>query len=382
MNRNRLSFALATACLAATPVAHAGVDLGTIAGSETSFEGMIQTDGYWYDSDIANLDADAGDGSDTDFGLRRAELVLKGKGPGGFDWTVAYDASGDGKFLDAFGRYRFGGRLAPYLQVGQFKQPIGLEELSSSKNNDFIAKALVTNTFAVSRRLGIGSGIGGDDWGLAASLFTRELTRDRAHGGGYGLRGWWAPVNGDGNVLHLGVSRVDHDTDADTLRLRARPGADMANRLVDTGSLTDTDRVATTGFEALWMRGPLKLQGEYMRSRVSRVGGAGDFTGTGGYASALWNLTGESWGYKGGTPSTPTAAEPHKGLWQLGVRYDRLDLDDGTTLGGTLDTLTTGVNWYWREHFKVALNYVDVSSDRGGVADDPSIIEARVQLHW
>ncbi len=382
MKHDRLTLALAAACALAAPAAHAGIDLGTVAGSELSFEGMVQTDGYWYDSDVRDLDADAGDGSDTDFGLRRAELVLKGKGPGRFDWTIGYDASGDGKFLDAYGRYRFGGGLAPHLQVGQFKQPNSMEELSSTKNNDFIAKALVTNTFAVGRRLGVGSGISGDDWGLAGSMFSRELTRDRAHGVGYGVRGWWAPVNGDGNLLHLGVSHVDHDTDADSLRRRARPGADMANRLVDTGTFTDADRVATTGFEALWARGPVKLQGEYMRSQVSRLGAAGDFTGTGGYVSGVWNLTGEDWGYKGGVPATPKAAEPGKGLWQVGLRYDTLDLDDGPVAGGAIDTLTAGVNWYWQKNLKFALNYVKVSSDRAGVADDPSIIEARVQLHW
>lgn len=382
MKHNVLFLALlATLGVLAAPAARA-TDLGEVAGSKVSFEGLVQTDGYWYDSDVAGLDADPGDGSDTDFGLRRAELVLKGKGPGAFDWTIGYDASGDGKFLDAYGRYKFGGGFSPYLQVGQFKQPNSMEELSSTKNNDFIAKALITNTFAVSRRLGVGTGISSDAWGLTGSMFSRELTRDRAHGPGYGVRGWWTPLNRDGNLLHLGVSHVDHDTDADTLRLRARPGADMANRLVDTGAFTDTDRVATTGFEALWLRGPVKLQGEYMRSQVSRLDAAGDFTGTGGYVSGLWNITGETWGYKGGTPSTPKAAEPGKGLWQVGLRYDTLDLDDGAAAGGSLDTLTAGVNWYWQKNFKFAFNYVKVSSDRRGVYDDPSIIEARMQLHW
>src|SRR3546814_6202929 len=76
-----------------------------------------------------------------------------------------------------------------YLQVGQFKKPNGLEELSSSKNNDFISKSVATNTYAVSRRLGVGYGYGSDDWSVTASWFGRELTRNRAHGSGYGLRG-------------------------------------------------------------------------------------------------------------------------------------------------------------------------------------------------
>src|SRR5690606_33222258 len=106
-NPDRLALALLLTGLA--PLAHAGVPLGSIGGSDVSFEGLVQTDGYWYDNDLANLDADDGDGDSTDFGLRRAELVLKGKGPGNTEWVLGYDASGDGKFLDANVKYKLGG---------------------------------------------------------------------------------------------------------------------------------------------------------------------------------------------------------------------------------------------------------------------------------
>src|SRR3546814_892449 len=253
-----------------TPLAHAGVAIDTIVGTEVSIEGLIQADGNWFNSDLADLNGIGANGDDSEFELRRAEFALKGKGPGGFEWVVGYDAKAD-KFLDTNVKYKFGGGNQ-YLQVGQFKQPNGLEELSSSKNNDFISKSVATNTYAVSRRLGVGYGYGSDDWSVTASWFGRELTRNRAHGSGYGLRGTWAPINDKGNVLHFGVAYANHDTDADTFRLRARPDADLAAvRLVDTGSMTDTDRVATTSLEGLWIHGPFKLQGEYFTSDIDRL---------------------------------------------------------------------------------------------------------------
>lgn len=365
----------------AMPAAHAEVAIGEFAGSEVTFEGLLQTDGYWYDSDVADLDGDPGDGDGADFGLRRAELVLEGGGPGNVDWALGYDVSGDGKFLDTFLKYKIGGDKRHYLQLGQFKQPNGLEELSSTKNNDFVSKAMVTNTFAVSRRLGIGYGIGADDWTLTTTAFGRELTSGRAHGSGYGVRGTWAPVNEKGNVFNLGLSYVDHDTDGDLLRLRARPDADMANRLVDTGTLRDADRVSTLGLEAFWLRGPLKLQGEAMRSTVDRyLAGNDDFTGTGGYASAVWNITGEQWTNKGGVPGTPGASG--NAMWQAGVRYDTLDLDDGGVEGGRLSTWTAGVNLYLRSNFKLMLDYVKVDSERRGIDDNPGIVSARAQFYW
>lgn len=372
---------LAAAC--ALP-AHAEIPLGTVAGSDVSFEGMVQADGYWFDNDVLDLDARP-DGRDRATGLRRFELALKGKGPGGLAWALGYDVHNEA-YLDNNLSWSFGGDGAPKqtLLFGQSKQPNSLEELSSARTNDFIAKAAATSTFATGRRLGVSWGYDADSHGATVGWFGRNLDDD-AGGAGYGARAWWAPVRDDGRVLHLGLSHVDRDTDADALRLRARPNADLAPvRVVDTGSLADVDRLATTGVEAMWISGPLKLQGEYFLARADRLGNPG-FDASGGYASALWTPGGASWDYRGGLPRTSV---PEPGLWQLGLRYDQLDLDDGPVQGGRMEAWTVGVNWYWRSNTKFMLNYVDVASRRTDPAsgarihDDPSILEARVQLHW
>ena len=93
-------------------------------------------------------------------------------------------------------------------------------------------------------------------------------------------------------------------------------------------------------------------------------------------------MTGETWGYKGGVPTTWGPDDTAKGMWQLGLRYDTIDLDDGNVLGGQMDSWTAGVNYYWRSNFKFMLNYVKVDSERRNVEDNPSITEARVQFFW
>jgi phosphate-selective porin OprO and OprP len=379
--RSTLSLALLAALLA--PAAHAEIAVDSIAGSDVSFEGLIQADANWFSNDLRDLNGSGNDGQDSEFELRRAEMVLKGKGPGNLEWVLGYDAKAN-KYLDVNARYKLGGDGNHFLQLGQFKQPNSLEELSSTKNNDFISKASVTNTFALSRRLGAAYGYGSDDWGVNISAFGREMTKNLAHGSGYGARGYWAPINEKASVLHFGLSYVDYDTDADTLRYRARPDADLATeRLIDTGNLANTDRIGTLGLEGMWVRGPVKLQGEYFTSNVSRYGvAAQDFTATGGYVSGVWNISGETWGYKGGTPTTPLPDEPASGMWQVGLRYDTLDLNDNSVLGGKMNTLTAGVNWYWRSNFKFMLNYVKATSERAGVNDDPNIIEARAQFYF
>ncbi len=446
LSRNTLAVALFAAL--AAPAAHAEIALDVIGDSEVTFEGLVQGDYNSYSNDIADLNAISGrfsgaNGKNDEMGIRRAELVLKGKGPGNFEWVMGYDAStlksvnlstttggtttvnSTGKWLDVNVKYKIGGDSNHYIQVGQFKQPNSLEELSSTKNNDFISKAMVTNTFGVARRLGVAYSYGTNDWSVTGSWFDRELTRNLAHGNGYGLRGTWAPINEKGNILHLGLSYVNLDTDNDSARIRTRPQADLSPiRLVDTGDLLNVDRQNTIGAEAMYVHGPFKVQAEYMKSEFDRYASRSvaqsskTFSGDSWYVSGVWNITGETWGYKSGVPTTPLPNEPASGMWQVGLRYDKIDLNDGTlrpgatptaapivdgVLGGEMDAWTVGVNWYWRSNFKFMLDYSIVDSSRfigktganyssnpaynnktfNRVLDDsPNILSARVQFYW
>lgn len=400
---------LTVAVLAALSApAYAEMEIDVIGGSEVSFEGLVQADYNGFSDDVAVLNGSALDGLDSDSNIRRAELVLKGKGPGMWNWVLGYDAFAK-KFLDTNISYRFSGFTT--LTVGQFKQPNSFEELSSTKNNDFVSKAMTTNMQGVARRAGIALTTGGDQWTLTGSAFSRELTRNLGEGNGYGARFTWLPINDidSGNYLHFGASIVDyqaeigiagHNTD-NAAQWRVRPDADLAGkRLIDSGTFTDADRNRTYGFEAMWANGPFKLQSEYMRTTTSRTLHS-DYQFDSWYVTGVWNLTGEKFGYKNGVVTTSLPNEPASGMWQLAVRYDTADLNDGSVsfanpaspvvtgvMGGKEHNVTLGVNWYWRSNFKFALNYVKVNSERYSSAakkivnDDPSIVEFRAQLYW
>jgi phosphate-selective porin OprO/OprP len=370
--------ALAVALAAAAAPASADVPLFEVGGSSVSSEGLLQYDWNGFDDDVADLDGDPLDDDSSEVAIRRAELVLKGAGPGAFSWAVGYDFHAE-KFLDAYGAWKFDGGTT--LTVGQSKVPVGLEALGSSRTHDFVAVSSA-GLFSFGRRLGVKAQHVAGDWTLTGSAFGREYGDQTARGGGFAARAAWAPVQDDGRFVHVAASLADADTNADTIRLRARPQADLAVvRLVDAGTMPNADRLRTIGFEGAWVDGPVKLQGEWLHGRVDRYG-TGDFDADAAYASAMWNITGETWTYKNATIATPGPASPGRGLWQLGARWDHVDLDDGSIEGGVMDALTVGVNWYWHQHVRLSLNHVSVWSERAGVDDDPSIVEARVQLHW
>jgi phosphate-selective porin OprO/OprP len=400
---NVLSLATLTALSGA---AKAEITIDMIGGSEVSFEGLIQSDAYWYNDDRTVLSSDAVDGVDTDFGMRRAEIILKGKGPGMWNWVLGYDARSD-KFLDANVQYKFNGQTS--VTVGQYKQPNSLEELSSTKNNDFISKAMTTNLQGMSRRMGAKIETDYGNWGGTASYFGNEITNNESpslgSGDGFGLRGYYAPIKSEGNLLHFGLSYIDMEArtslDQSWARLRVRPDSDQsAQRLIDTGDLKDADRLKTTGLEGAFIKGPFKVQAEYMTTTIKRDL-TSNFKGDSWYLYGVWNITGETWGYKGGTITTGLPNEPAKGMWQVGVRYDTADLNDGNVnfsnplapvvtgvMGGEESNWTLGVNWYWRSNFKLSANYVMADSSKYNTTaknfldDNPDIFQMRAQFYW
>ncbi|MEO6075718.1 MAG: porin [Dokdonella sp.] len=373
MHTRNVRTLLAIAMLVTAPLAHADFSLGEILGYSVTFEGLVQADRTQYDADVTPL-VDDGE-------VRRAELVLKGK-KGNFDWVVGYDVSTrNDKFLDVNGRYKFNSKFS--ARVGQYKQANSLEELSSTKNNDFIVKAMATQAFAVSRRQGASLAWQESKWLLTGGWFGREITDGGGTGAGYGGRFTYTPILEDGNIIHLGVSAISYDTNDDRDRIRARPGFDISTtpRLIDSGTFRDADKRTTYGLEAGWVRGPFKLQAEYFDSTVDRLSHP-DYNADSWYVSGLWNISGETWGYKDGVFATNHPV--HKtGMWQVGVRYERLNLNDGLVRGGEEKNFAVGVNYYALRNFKLSLNYVRANATKGsGISDQPNAIEGRAQLFW
>jgi phosphate-selective porin OprO/OprP len=334
---------LAAAVLAALSApAFAEVELDVIGGSEITFEGLIQADGYWYNSDVANLGVTAGasigDGKDSDFAMRRAELVLKGKGPGMLNWVLGYDARAD-KFLDVNVQYKFDG--FSFIRVGQYKQPNSFEELSSTKNNDFIAKAMTTNLQGVARRMGLAAGTGSDNWTVTGSVFTREMTRNLGEGNGWGARGTWAPILDTGSICTSACP-----TWTTTPRTRAPPRA--APRSTATDARASACARMPTSPAPAWSTPASSPMPTASEPRPGRRLGARPDQG----AERIHEDRREprparrlrlrelvrvrrvehhrrDLGLQGRRAPPPAAERSAGGMWQVGMRYDHVDLNDG-----------------------------------------------------
>ena len=72
------------------------------------------------------------------------------------------------------------------------------------------------------------------------------------------------------------------------------------------------------------------------------------------------------------------------GAWEVAVRYSNLDLNDEDILGGDVDDLTVGLNWYINQYVRLSANYVSVLNVSGGAHDDdePNLYEMRAQFAY
>ena len=329
--------------------------------------GRLHLDYAAHDADVAPLN--------DRFLVRRASIGLEGKINDHWSFELNYDFADGGGAKDVSLRYDGWKRSA--ITLGQFKVPFGLEELTSSNNIPFIELSLPSATFAPSRRIGVGFDRGGSAYTVAAMAFGPSIDGDE--GRGVGARVTFAPVNQDSTVVHLGLA-ASTERPKGEVRFGARPESRPTDiRLVRTGTLKAADRIHQLGLEAAWKTGPFSAQMEWMRSDVSRRSGQPDVDFHGGYVAGSWVLTGESRKYRDGVFKGLSPGQPG-GAWELTARYSRIHLDDGLVRGGKQDNVTLGINWYANDHVRIMANYINVSSRRRGLSDDPNIFLLRTQI--
>ena len=347
--------------------------------------GRLLVDGGYLDDD------DGFFSNDNATELRAARLGFEGTAWRDFEYKLEADfADNEVDLADAFIEYG-GPFLDPaYVRVGHFKTPNSLEEQTSSRFITFMERAAITDAFELDRRIGLGSGVGGDTWAFNAGLFGQNVG-DVENDEGYAAagRGHYALVDtfGEDSAIHLGASArfrdLDNDADDSAVRYRQRPFFHFTGtRLADTGDVPEAENDILAGGELALVLGPFSVQAEAAHTWLQRDD-ADDADGLwGGYIDASYFLTGESRNYEAdeGIFNRVRVANPvHEGglgAWQIGVRLDYIDLnDDGAdVLGGEQYSAIAGVNWYLNNHVRFMLNYafshVDDAEDSPDAAAD------------
>ena len=398
-------------------------------GQQLRWGGRLQAD--WVN--WAN-DQDLGDQSNY-FEFRRVRLFAAGSGYGVFDYMLELEFGDDSlpdadQFDDRFRLGAGGVELkdaylqasdVPYLdnvRIGHFMAPVGLEQLTSSKNITFLERSLPME-FVPGREVGLAAfnHTAIANMTFAGGIFFHDMS-DATYAiendsQGYRLVGRlthtpiYDQVSGGRLVLHTGLGyaytqpRRRDDPDLPgvpfyPVKFDARPEIHRGDDLIDTGDL-NTQRYHVLDAELALVYGAFSLQGEAVWTRV-REFEQGTIDLYGGYLFASYFLTGESRNYNRREasfgPVTPyenfwivdTMRGPQAGwgAWELAARWSYLDFSD--LRGQQLNDLTIGCNWYWNPNTRMMFNWIHPFAQNSPIATAPQaeadILAVRLEVSF
>ena len=366
--------------------------------------GRIHLDTAFYDNDAGTSGEPTtlSDGTD----IRRARIEVTGTLWRNWQFAFGYDFGQDTNvrdgFRDMFVRYLLKGPVPVAFTIGQFKEYLSLESLTSSNDTTFMERSMPSRVFhdfaegSDGRRLGFGVTTNGNNlWTASAGVFGKNASGDSSDDRSdpilFDGRLTLAPIHTDKQIIHLGVAGSWLDPEgSNRVSFAARPDARIgADRLISTGNIDGVDDVTRYGVEAAGVYGPFSLQGEYLTADVNRSG-LEDLSFDAWYVFGSWIITGESrvYEFERGIFKNPKpfsiVGNGGIGAWEIAARYDNADLSDKDTVGGNEHNVTVGLNWYPTPNFKFMANYVRVLDINGGDFDDanPDVFEFRAQAYW
>lgn len=347
----------------------------------------LQLDRSWFRND-----------DQTDFNnswnTRRARLNTVAKF--GDNWTadITYDFARDGLdgVRDAYLKYT--GFEDIRMRLGHFKEPFGMERLTSVRDLAFMERSLVS-LLTPERALGVEFLHHSLHHTAAIGLFKAGINHSsQTTDFGSAARVTFAPKSTAGNILHVGTGIAYRKTDSDNqVRFQQLPetrGDDL--RLIDTGRFLADDYIFY-GIEAALAKGSVAVQSEYIyvtvhNARLSTKDAGKTTHFKGWHIDLTWILTGEPqpYNHEKGTLGRLKPFHPfHQGgtgAWKVGIRLSELDLNNAFITGGEQRNLTTSLTWLWNEHISFISEYVKVLDINKSEFDgaSPSIIQARMQI--
>ena len=399
----------------APPTLSLGAGGLTVQSADSNFvlrlRGYVQADGRFFFDDVSPQ-------NDT-FLLRRVRPIFEGTVFEKYDYRLMLDfgsgvssgTANNGFLQDGYVNARF---LPEFqVQVGKFKEPVGLERLQSGANLLFAERAYPTQlvphrdvgvqihgglrkeslNYAVGVFNGVADGGSGDfdsnddDKDFAARIFAHPFKNTSIE-----------PLQGFG----IGVAGTFGNQEG-ALRNYSSPGQ---QRIFSYLSQTGTNVVAdgehwriSPQFYYYW--GPFGLLGEYAISSQELRRNSGPSSAEGKVEHKAWQLaasyfiTGEANSFRPVAPRRAFApGENRWGALELAARVSEIDFDDDAfptfaNPNASVDkafSWAVGLNWYLNRNIKVTLDYEQTRFDGGGntplFEEGERVVFSRVQFSF
>jgi phosphate-selective porin OprO/OprP len=375
--------------------------------------GRTQLDAGWFDPD-PNVEDNINVPYENGVDFRRARLRVDGTMYGFIEWAAEYDFVNAVR-IDGVDRavtaptdlwVIFNDMPMGNVRVGNQKPAIGFEHLVSSRFLPFMERSYNQDTFYGGAYNGFWPGVSvfdaygvdqeGGTWNIGAFKPTDNVFAASAHDGDYAVvarttKLLWYCNEGE-SLLHIGASGMQQTTVAgrtvfrtrDAIRTGLPPSWPVP---ASTGQIGGDDMQWLNG-EIAAVNGPWTFQAEYLGSYLNDVApivsgviqpAQGDVLYHGGYAQVFYFITGEHETYDkllgAFTRVTPNenffvsrdecgnVTGGGRGAWQVGARYNYLDLNDNGFNGGILHNGTLGLNWFLNPNMKFQFDMMATHRD-------------------
>ncbi|MCH2111246.1 MAG: hypothetical protein MK213_00175 [Planctomycetes bacterium] len=299
------------------------------------------------------------DGGGTDEGVefRRARIgVAMSLSPstlGKLEIDFASNSS-QAKFADAYLKLK--DLLPVTMTVGHFKEPMGLDELTSSRFITFMERSLVAG-FAPARNQGfmVSDSSESSTWQLGyfydADSYGEDTDATGAENTSLAARFVYRPWMSDKGkqLLHLGVAWNSRDGEKN---FRSYPGSHETATFAQT--LTDVD---VTGLEFAYTDGPLNLMLEHAMADATE--GEGSATSL----QTSYFLGDQFRSYKASSGKFERASGIEKGAYEVAARYGEYDMSDVAGVAGS--SMDLAANWYLDRQTRLMLNHMQVDPEGG-----------------
>lgn len=300
------------------------------------------------------------------------------------------------------------------VRVGNVKQNLGLEHQNSSRFLDFMERNLGQDAFTGTFNNGFAPGILVYNWNEAQTMtyslgyfkysYNVFATDAGSHGNDLDTRITWTPFYDEEShgryMMHVGVGAAYRTLNDSTLRVRARPS--LRNGIsaywpiaADTGNIFgNSQTILNPEWAMVW--GRWHLQSEYYGSWLEKAsftnpngapanGALGTIFYNSYYVQAMYFLTGEHREYEKKAGAFGRVV-PHenfhllkgkggpiltRGAWQVGYRYQVLDLRDKAVNGNVVTDHTLGLNHFLNPNMKIQYNLVFANAQGAAPGNAP-----------
>ncbi|MEY4594250.1 MAG: hypothetical protein RIQ47_660 [Bacteroidota bacterium] len=283
------------------------------------------------------------------------------------------------------------GKRGGWITVGKQKEGVGYEYVAPGTHLMFMERGSLVPAFVRQRNIGLrySNSILNHRATYTVGLFNNYWETNKSfsdNGSQVTFRATGLPhYRSDANLLHLGFGYRYSEASSGSLSYKAKPEVNTTPSFINTGTFSASASNLLM-FEAINVRGPFSIIGEYMQNFVQSNGETISFTYW--QAGGSWFITGENRRYNRNNgnqgkliPKKNFSLSNHGcfGALEVDVRFTHADLSDGLIAGGTFNRLSGGFSWYPNDQFRVSVNYGNGKLNKAGQKGDADFWQFRVQ---